>query len=160
MSEIEHIPVQIGEVKVGREGQSLNAILGSCIGVGFLHPNEGVFGLAHVLLAKSSEEDCKGEGRNVDDAVESLLRKMAVKDDQRRRLQVFIAGGANMTQPADTDPRRLVGTVNANYARKALKKARLRLVHDDTGGMCGRRVTLDCSAGEFSVAQIPRLSQG
>jgi chemotaxis protein CheD len=157
MSQGKTIPVQIGQVKIGREGQSLNAILGSCVGLGFLLPETGVFGLAHCLLAKSNGSCTKGDGRHVDQAIVSLLSKMEVADDMQRKLRVFLAGGANMTLPSGTDPSRLVGLVNATYARKALREARLRVIHEDTGGDHGRRVTIDCTSGDFSIEAIPRL---
>lgn len=156
-AEPEQIPVQIGEVKVGHAGQSLNAILGSCIGLGFIAPKKGVCGLAHALLAKSTEPSSKGDGRHVDQAIATLLKQMGVGPDEVRDVRTFIAGGANMTLPVGTDPSRLVGTLNADFARQALRSARLRIVHDDTGGEYGRRVTLDCTTGDFSIATIPRL---
>ena len=82
---------------------------------------------------------------------------MEVSDADRKQVRVFIAGGANMTMPVGTSPERLVGTQNANFARKALREAGLRVIHDDTGGDCGRRVTIDCSTGDFTVNTIPRL---
>ena len=157
MSKIESIPVHIGQVKIGRAGQSLNAILGSCIGLGFLHPDNGVYGLAHALLSKSEGPSAKGDGRHVDQAITALLTKMEVSEAARRRIRVFMAGGANMTLPPGTDPARLVGNVNATFARRALKEARLRVLHEDTGGDNGRRVTIDCTTGEFSIESIPRL---
>ena len=159
MSEVRHIPVQIGEVKTGRAGDKLNAILGSCIGLGFMAPKKGVYGLAHALLAESSGAAKKGDGRHVDHAIESLLSQLGVAEEERRDVRVFIAGGANMTMPSGTSPSRLVGAVNADFARKALRAARLRIVEDDTGGEHGRRVTLDCSSGEFTIAAIPRLGK-
>lgn len=157
MTDANSIPVHIGEVKIGRAGQSLNAILGSCIGLGFLYPDAGVYGLAHALLAKSTGPKEKGDGRHVDHAIESLLAQMEVPDNARRRVRVFLAGGANMTLPPGTDRKRLVGSTNADFARKALKEARMRIIHDDTGGDQGRRVTINCTTGEFSVTSIPRL---
>lgn len=157
MSTPEELPVQIGQVKIGRAGQSLNAILGSCIGLGFLYPKKQVFGLAHALLAKSTGPSVKGDGRHVDHAIDSLLSMLEVEDRDRRKIGVFLAGGANMTLPKGTDPARLVGTVNANFARSALKAAGLRVMHDDTGGEHGRRVTIDCTTGEFKIDAIPRL---
>lgn len=157
MSTGESIPVQIGQVKVGREGQSLNAILGSCVGLGFLYKERGIYGLAHCLLSKSDGPSAKGDGRHVDQAIQSLLEKMEVGPDAIRRVRVFLAGGANMTMPTGTDPKRLVGNTNATFARKALKEARLRIMHEDTGGECGRRVFIDCTTGDFKIDKIPRL---
>lgn len=152
------LPVQIGEVRVGRPGQTLNAILGSCIGLGFLHPERRIYGLAHALLGQSRGETTPGGGRHVDQAIDTLLREMAVTDAQERRgLRVFLAGGANMTLPAGTPPERLVGSINATFARAALREAGLRILRDDTGGEYGRRVTIDCDTGEFTINPIPRL---
>ena len=82
---------------------------------------------------------------------------MQIPDDQRRKVKVFIAGGANMTLPSDADPKRMVGATNANFARKALREAGLRLHHEDTGGEQGRRVEIDCNTGEYTIKTIPRL---
>ncbi len=159
MTGLESLPVQIGQVKIGRAGQSLNAILGSCIGLGFLHPTMGIYGLAHALLAQSTGPSTKGDGRHVDHAINALLTQMNVSGKAKRKVQVFLAGGANMTLPAGTDPSRLVGQINADYARKAVREAGLRVFHDDTGGVLGRRVTIDCTSGEFNIASIPRLGK-
>ena len=85
---------------------------------------------------------------------------MQVAETDRRKLRVFIAGGANMTLPHDIEPERLVGQINADFARAALRDAGLRIVHDDTGGEHGRRVAIDCTTGEFTAKLIPRLGDG
>ncbi len=157
MTDIEDLPVQIGQVKIGRAGQSLNAILGSCIGLGFLLPSEGVYGLAHALLANSDGKTSAGGGRHVDEAIRTLKKEMGITELNRRKLRVFLAGGANMTMPKGTDPKRLVGAANAEFAKKAVRAAGLRLSHEDMGGECGRRVTVDCNTGEFTINKIPRL---
>ena len=38
-----------------------------------------------------------------------------------------------------------------------LRKLGLRNIYEDTGGVLGRQVTIDCTTGEFEVMQIPRL---
>lgn len=149
--------VQIGQVKIGYAGQSLNAILGSCIGLGFLDAPRGVFGLAHALLPKSNGQAANGSGRHVDHAIESLLEGMEVSKIDRKKIHVFIAGGANMTLPIDAAPERLVGLANADSARAALKAAGMRIAQDETGGEFGRRVRIDCTTGAFTIEPIPRL---
>ncbi|MEM9099411.1 MAG: chemotaxis protein CheD [Pseudomonadota bacterium] len=160
MERSEKIHVQIGQVKTGREGQSLNAILGSCVGIGFLHRDRRIFGLAHCLLAQSgTRAPSKSDlgGRHVDQAIRSLEALMKISDEERRRVRVFLCGGANMSLPPDTDPKRLVGTTNAEFARKAIREAGFRLSHHDLGGMLGRQVTIDCTSGEYAITEIPRL---
>ncbi len=156
----ESIAVQIGQVKIGGPGQTLNAILGSCIGIGFLHPEREIYGLAHALLAKSDgPATVKGDGRHVDHAIESLLSGMGITNDERRSVRVILAGGANMTMPTGTEPERLVGSLNAEFAVKAVRQAGLRIRHSDLGGDHGRRVEIDCDTGEFTIKEIPRLGR-
>ena len=157
MSTMEKLHVTIGQVKVGRAGQSLNAILGSCIGVGFLFQQRGIYGLAHCLLSNSGKVSHDAPGRNVDAAIASLTKMMALTPADHRKVRVILAGGANMTRPNSTDPKRLVGTVNASYALKAMKSAGFRVQHDDLGGNFGRQVTIDCNDGSFNISAIPRL---
>lgn len=155
--------VRIGQVKIGRPGETLTAILGSCVGIGFLHPAREIYGLSHCLLSKSQgpirakTRAGVGEGRHVDQAIASLLSMMEVGPDELKQLRVILAGGANMSMPVDTPAEQLVGTTNAKFARSSIRAAGLRLLDDDLGGTNGRRVTIDCDSGEFEIQSIPRL---
>ncbi len=153
----EKLHVTIGQVKIGRAGQSLQAILGSCVGIGFMFPQRGVYGLAHCLLSNSGGKTDEITGRHVDSAIASLASLMELTPPDRRKLRVFLAGGANMTMPADTDPSRLVGSTNANFAKKAIKAAGFRIQHDDLGGLFGRQVNINCDDGTYTISTIPRL---
>lgn len=150
--------VRIGQVKIGRPGQTLSAILGSCVGIGFLLKKREIYGLAHCLLPKSANAEVRtGDGRHVDQAIATLLKKMDIVDAERRDLRVVLAGGANMTMPVDTPASRLVGSTNAQFARETLRAKRLRLLDEDLGGTNGRRVIIDCNTGEHRILSIPRL---
>lgn len=149
--------VQIGEVKTGRDGEVLTAILGSCIGLGLLHHERGVFGLAHCLLADSGTVSDRIDGRHVDQAARSLVALMGLGPDDFRKVKAIVVGGANMTMPVDTDPKRLVGTINSGSAYRAVRSLGVRNIFEDTGGVLGRKVTIDCTTGEFEVAAIPRI---
>ncbi len=153
----EKLHVTIGKVKIGQAGQSLHAILGSCIGLGILNPEKGVFGLAHCLLSQSEAPSENIGGRHVDQAIHSLMHLMELDKREMRRLQGIVVGGANMTLPEDADPSRMVGRINSKFAYKALREAGMRRIHEDVGGMLGRQITIDCTSGEFTVSAIPRL---
>lgn len=146
--------VQIGQVKVGRAGQSLHAILGSCIGLGLLFPPKGIFGLAHCLLPKAFSQVSEPGGRHVDQALETLVSMMELSQRELRRTQAIVVGGANMTMPADTDPDRLVGSLNARSAYQAVRARGMRNIHEDVGGLMGRQVTIDCTSGEFASMKV------
>ena len=148
---------QIGQVKIGRPGEYLHALLGSCIGIGVLHPDEQIYGLAHCLLSESPEPIKKIGARHVDQAVYSLMKLMDIHEENRRRVNVFIAGGGNMTQAEGESSSRLVGSVNSEFAKKLLRQKRLRLIHEEVGGCNARKVIIDCSTGEYEIKNIPRL---
>lgn len=148
---------QIGQVKIGRPGEYLHALLGSCIGIGVLHADQRIYGLAHCLLSKSPGPITEIGARHVDQAVYSLMKLMDITDDNRRRVNVFIAGGGNMTQSEDASSSRLVGSVNSEFAKKVLREKRLRLIHEDVGGCNARKVIIDCETGEYEIKRIPRL---
>lgn len=157
MNDLDHIHAQIGEVKIGREGQTLHALLGSCVGVGFLWPKRHIFGLGHCLLSKSAQVTEELGGRHVDQAIWSLMRLMDISKEERRQVHVILVGGGNMTMADNTPDARLVGSINATFAKKAVKLEGLRLIHDDLGGNHARKVSIDCTTGQFTVKQIQRL---
>ena len=153
------IHAQIGQVKVGRTGQQLHALLGSCIGIGFLHHDEGIYALSHCLLSKAPELKDEISGRYVDQAIQSMMKLLDITPENRRRVHVFIAGGGNMTHSPDSNDKNLVGCVNSTFAKKTLRAQRLRLIHDDVGGSNARKVVIDCTTGEYSIKSIPRIGE-
>ncbi|NQY15432.1 MAG: chemotaxis protein CheD [Henriciella sp.] len=157
MTPANELHAQIGQVKIGRPGEYLHALLGSCIGIGVLHPDEEVYGLAHCLLSKSPDPIKKIGARHIDQAVYSLMKLMDIHEENRRRVNVFIAGGGNMTRAPDATSDKLVGCVNFQFAKKLLREKRLRLIHEEVGGCNARKVIIDCSTGEFEINNIPRL---
>ncbi len=157
MNERSELHAQIGEVRIGKQGQSLHALLGSCIGIGFMWPKRGIFGLAHCLLSQSPTITEEIGARHVDQAVRSLTKLMEIGPDDRRKIQVVLAGGGNMTMADATPPSQLVGSINAVFAKKFLKQAGFRVFHDDLGGSNARKVLIDCTTGEFTIRRIPRL---
>lgn len=160
------IKVHIGEVKTGHGDQQLHTILGSCIGIALLWPNHGVYGLAHCLLpqtpqgiktVKSTKKKQKGQvydGRYVDQAIDSLLRAMNIT--HFRDIRAVVAGGANMTQPNCKEPAKLVGSLNTANAVSELNERGILIVHKDTGGESGRKMTIHCATGLYDVESIPR----
>ena len=149
--------VQIGQVRIGRTGTYLHALLGSCIGIGFLLPHKGLYGLAHCLLAASPSPQTQLGARHVDQAIHSLLELMEIRPNERQNVDVFIAGGGIMTRGPEYDPTSQVGCINSQYAKKSLREHRLHIIHEDIGGCNARKVVIDCTTGTFDINIIPRL---
>lgn len=148
--------VHIGEIKTGRHDHELHTILGSCIGIGILWKKRGLYGLAHCLLPNSSNDQFEFGGRFVDQAVPSLYQVMEVTSG--RDIRAIVAGGANMTLPNSDTPEKLVGYQNARAAVAQLERMRIRIIHEDTGGLEGRKMSICCSTGDFTIRKIPRMS--
>lgn len=151
------IHAQIGEVQIGHEGQVLHALLGSCVGIGFLWRKRKIYGLAHCLLGQSTDASEELGGRYVDQAIRSLRSLMNITAPDLRDVHVILAGGGNMTMADDTPDARLVGSVNAVFAKRAVKFEGMRLIHDELGGSLARKVSIDCTTGNFAIRQIPRI---
>ncbi len=135
----------------------LHALLGSCIGIAILWPQKRLYGLAHCLFAEAPEKSSSISGRYVDQAIFSLLALMHIHKEDFYEVQAVIAGGGNMTMPDTTESEKLVGVINTKAAVKCLNGYKLKIVHEDTGGLEGRNITIRCSTGSFEIRKIPRI---
>ena len=151
---ITSVNVHIGEVKFARNGHELHTILGSCIGIGLLWHKRSTYGLAHCLLPSSPNNDFDLGARFVDQAIHSLLELMDITNV--RDVRAVIAGGANMTNPDCEHPEKLIGYQNAQSAIQHMDRMKIRILHEDTGGFEGRKMSICCSTGTFTVRSIPR----
>lgn len=150
---------RIGQVKIGSNGDQLHALVGSCIAIGFLHKNRSICGLAHCLLPDSKSKTFEIGARYVDQAIHSLLQLMEVQPDETRALRAIVVGGGNMTKPKGSDPKQMVGVSNAQFAKKTLRQKRIRIMHEDIGGMHGRKIVIDTATNDFHVNVIPRIEE-
>ncbi len=149
--------VHIGEVKIAKNGETLKAILGSCVGIGFIWKANQKCGLAHCLLPESPTPTFEIGGRFVDQAILSLLAMMRIKEENYSNVEVIIAGGGNMTNPGAKDSSVLVGANNFRIALQVSKTLGLKVVHSDGGGEEGRKVFIDSSDFSYRIEKIPRI---
>ena len=73
-------------------------------------------------------------------------------------IRAVVAGGANMTRQGAEKTNELVGYSNAQAALSILDERNIIVVHQDTGGSEGRKMSIRCSDGEFQVRSIPRIA--
>lgn len=151
------LDVHIGEIKIARKGEILRAILGSCVGVGFIWREKNICGLAHCLLAESPVPTFEIGARFVDQAVRSLLALMKIRAEDAAQIEVVIVGGGNMTSPGAPETKRLVGTHNFSIALREVQKNNLRVVHSDGGGEEGRKIFIDAKDFSYRIEKIPRI---
>ena len=155
---IDHrLPLQqvgMGQLSVGTPGQQLQALLGSCIGIGFLWKNGPCCGLAHCLLPEAPDRQCETGARYVSQAVPSLLRLMGVREADYADINVVLAGGASMFGPDNGQGRLQVGRQNAAAAQKYLDQCGLHVSFCALGGRHGRQLLIDCAHHSYAVTDV------
>jgi chemotaxis protein CheD len=147
--------VATGEVKVGRRGEVLTALLGSCVAIGLIWRKGGRCALAHCLLPESPDATLRIGARYVNQAVPSLLALLGAGQEDYADVQVIVAGGANMLGAARLSRR--VGNENAAAARRYLEQSGLHISHMDVGGRSGRTISINSADHTFSINTITRI---
>jgi chemotaxis protein CheD len=127
--------------------------LGSCIAVGIWDPVSKVTGLLHFMLPKSLPEVSNAAAeypfRYADTGTPLLFRRAYELGADKRRLQVYLAGGASVVDDGGFFQ---VGKRNHAAIRKILWKAGLLVHGEDVGGTHSRTVRIDSASGTFVVS--------
>ncbi len=150
------LPVGLGEIKIsGTPGDVLVAYgLGSCVGVGMYDPVAHVAGLLHAVLPQSLNGTESVPGKFVTTGVPKLIEEMEKAGAVRSRLQVRIAGGANMLSAPGAKQAFNIGERNVAQTRVMLDSLRMRLLAEDVGGSVGRTVRLFAADGRMTVKAL------
>jgi len=146
------LQVGMGQLKAGARTDQLQALLGSCVGIGLIWKKRGRCALAHCLLPECSQIGDELGARYVNQAVPSLLRLIGATEADCAEIEVVVAGGATMLNGCSS--RLQIGQQNAEAARKHLRRFGLNVIYCRVGGKCGRTITIDCATGAYSVQEI------
>ena len=149
------IHVASGQVRLGRPGEVLDALLGSCVAIALISPGRERAALAHCLLPDAGGRLLPIGARYVDQAVVSLLALLKADPAERAALEVVLVGGAAMLGAAGMGG--AVGAANVNAARVCLAAHGLAITHEDTGGRRGRLLSIDCASGRLALRKIERF---
>lgn len=145
------IKVLIGEVSLTRPPHTLEAILGSCIGIALFDPHERLGGMAHVLLPSSDgREEGRLPGKYADRAIPRLFEAMCKHGASPAHIKAKMAGGSRMFKAAAGTPGD-IGARNIEAVRAALRELRIPIIADDVGGTSGRKVLFVLEQGVLHV---------
>jgi chemotaxis protein CheD len=108
-------------------------------------------GLAHCLLPESPTSTTQIGAKYVNQAIPSLLAMMKISKDDISKIEVVLAGGANMMQQLSRSNPQHIGFQNTETAKSNLIKLGFNIKHEDIGGDLGRQIIIDCNTGYFSV---------
>ena len=127
--------------------------LGSCIGLAAHDPGAGVGGLLHFMLPDSAIDPSRA-GANpymfADTGIPLLLKRLAERGANGRRLVLHAVGGARMLDPQGVFE---IGKRNYQAARRILWKAGLMLRGEAVGGAESRTLRLEIGSGRLWYQQ-------
>ena len=135
-----NIVVDIADMKIAKGGEFdlTTYALGSCIGVAIYDPATQVGGLLHYMLPEASINPEKARINPfmfADTGIPLLFRECYKHGALRSRLQIKLAGGANVLDQANFFN---IGKRNYLAARKLLFKNNLLIASELVGGRFGK----------------------
>ena len=125
--------------------------LGSCVGVAIYDPVARVGGLLHAMLPSSAIDPVKARshpGMFVDTGTEALLRSACQMRADRRRLRIFLAGGARIMDDQNVFN---IGGRNLTAIEQWLQRENLPLAAEQTGGQVNRTIGLSIETGRVTL---------
>jgi chemotaxis protein CheD len=142
------VKVKMAGLEVGRAPDTLETLLGSCVGVAVWDRLSKLGGLAHVVLPES--RGCGNlPGKFADTAVSELRRQLLARGANPAKLTAKIAGGATMFgQRTERD----VGEKNHRAVVERLRKHEISLVAEHIGGDKGRIIRFCLEDGSVSIS--------
>jgi chemotaxis protein CheD len=137
----------MSQAAIGRPGDTLTTVLGSCIGVFMYCTRLRIMALAHVVLP-NSRGHAPNPPKYADTAIPHLIAMIQREEPEAKRFAAKIMGGANMFNT--TGPLQ-VGDENVRAVIDYLKQHDVTLVSQCVGGNKGRRVKIDCQQFQATI---------
>lgn len=153
------IPVGLGELKVSRARDDVLTCygLGSCVGLALYDPVAKIGAMAHILLPDSAlKRESAPPAKFADTAVPYAVAQLERLGASRLRLQVKMAGGAQMLALGQGEARLDIGARNVEATRAALAALRLAVTAAEVHGNFGRTMQLFISDGRVVISTIGR----
>lgn len=140
--------VGMGQIAIGRAGDTLEAVLGSCVGVVVIHRQRRIAALAHIVLPAACGRQGL-PGKCADTAIPEILRQMEQAGAGTTGLVAKLAGGANMFDRAGGVMQ--IGEANIAAVQSLLTQHQVRVVATSLRGNKGRRISVDCQTGLVDI---------
>jgi len=140
--------VGMGQIAVGRAGDVLETVLGSCVGVVVMHRQRRIAALAHVVLPAACGRQGL-PGKCADTAIPELLRLLTEAGAGTPGLVAKLAGGANMF--GSTGGVLQIGEANIAAVQALLAQHKVLVIAKALGGNKGRRISVDCQTGLVDI---------
>jgi len=144
--------IDISDAKVSRDpaDELITYSLGSCIGVALYDGATGVGGMLHFQLPSSKQNSGSSDKPHMyaDTGMACVLKKMVSLGADKKRINIKVAGGAQMLAPNDMFH---IGKRNYAAIRQILWKNGMFIAKQDIGGSAPRNLLLKLKNGAVVV---------
>ena len=124
--------------------ESLEAYLGSCVGVTLVDRQANVGGLLHLLLAEATGIDMSFQPESyATTGMPYFLKKLIDAGASKERLEACVAGGALIGPVSEHDLSLDIGGQTAEVVKAYLEDQGIPINESETGGYSGRKMILD-----------------
>lgn len=128
-------------------------VLGSGVSICLTDTVNKISGMNNVALARQNGEENITKFANY--SIPQLLEMMFELGADKKNIEAHIVGGSYSKKYLTRD----IGKETVKEAKKILKKYKIPVVNDDTGGTFGRKVLFDTSTGEIIVYKSRELRE-
>lgn len=143
-----------GEYYVTLQDEYIMTVLGSCVSACVRDCEKGIGGMNHFLLPLKSQSGEKDRGfsaasRYGNFAMEHLINAILKHGGRREALEIKIFGGAQLLKQLND-----IGKRNIDFMREYIRAEGLRLVAEDVGNVCSRKVVYHPISGRAKVKKL------
>lgn len=150
--QVDVVKIFSGDWYVTRKNEMLATILGSCIAACIRDPVVKVGGMNHFLLPGNEQNTAVSDAARYGVfAMESLINGILTAGGRKERLEVKIFGGGNVINNSAR-----IGSKNADFIRRFLRKEGYPIVSEDLEGDLPRRVHYFPMTGRVMVRKLRR----
>lgn len=146
-----------GEYYVTRRDMVLVTVLGSCVAACIRDKTNGIGGMNHFMLPKSTHEKggwLSASGRYGAYAMEVMINQILKQGAKRENLEAKLFGGGAVIKNMSAMN---VGDDNAKFALEYLRKERIPVIAEDLLGAHPRKVYFFPSTGKVLVKKLRSL---
>ena len=135
----------------------IHTILGSCIAITLWHPTLKIGGMCHFVLPGNSSINkivlpgSQLNGRYSDEAMALFEREIISRGTNFKEYQAKIFGGSNTLINSTLREDELIGTKNAEAAKKHLSERGVSILVAHIGETGHRRIAFDVATGDVWV---------
>ncbi len=142
-----------GNIFVCWQPYKLAAVVGSAVAVCLLDHISGVAGMSVFAFPKNNHTYKNSMSGN--DSLPQLLEMMYNLGARKQHIQAHVLGGSFSKKYLKED----IGKKNIKIAFDYLKRNKIQIVNDDTGGGFGRKILFDTSCGEIVVYKANNIRE-